>query len=81
MPIWKTSYRLILDENKKPYLQGWAILENPTDEDWSNVQMSFVAGNPISFSMDLYTSYYPQRPVISLASIVPLVGALFDVEN
>ena len=81
MPIWKTSYRLILDDKQKPYLQGWAIIENPTDEDWDNVQMSFVAGNPISFSMDLYTSYYPQRPVISLANIVPLVGALFDVEN
>src|SRR4051812_18473382 len=35
-PIWKTSYRLVLDgENKgKPYLQGWAVVENPTDEDW-----------------------------------------------
>jgi hypothetical protein len=81
MPIWKTSYRLILDEKLKPYLQGWAIVENPTDEDWDNVEMSFIAGNPISFSMDLYTSYYPQRPIISLTSIVPLVGALFDAEN
>ncbi|MEK7448862.1 MAG: hypothetical protein AAB019_05190, partial [Planctomycetota bacterium] len=83
MPIWKTSYRLIMPEGekKKPFLQGWAILENPTDEDWENVQMSFVAGNPISFSMDLYTSYYPQRPVISLTSIIPLVGALFDPEQ
>lgn len=81
MPIWKTSYRLILDEKQKPYLQGWAIVENPTDENWDNVQMSFVAGNPISFIMDLYTSYYPRRPVINLASIVPLVGGLFDVDN
>ena len=80
MPIWKTSYRLIMPEDpkKKPYLQGWAIAENPTDEDWNDVQMSFVAGNPISFSMDLYTSYYPPRPVIHLASIIPVIGALFD---
>ncbi len=78
MPIWKTSYRLILDEKEKPYLQGWAIVENPTDDDWTDVNMSFIAGNPISFSMDLYTSYYPQRPEISLASIIPLVGALFN---
>ena len=68
MPIWKTSYRMILGD-KKPYLQGWAIVENPTDEDWTDVQMSFVAGNPISFKLDLYTSYYPARPEVSLGSI------------
>ena len=33
-PIWKTSYRLVLDDKEKPYLQGWAMVENPTDEDW-----------------------------------------------
>src|SRR3954468_6202186 len=41
-PIWKTSYRLVLgkDEGKKPYLQGWAVVENPTDEDWHGVTMA-----------------------------------------
>ena len=34
-PIWKTSYRLVLDKDGKPYLQGWAVVENPTDEDWA----------------------------------------------
>src|SRR5262249_47438823 len=33
-PIWKTSYRLVLDKEKKPFLQGWAVVENETDEDW-----------------------------------------------
>lgn len=80
-PIWKTSYRLILDENKKPYLQGWAIIENTTDEDWDDVKMSFVAGNPISFNLDLYTSYYPQRPVIDLTKITPLTSNLVNVEE
>ena len=83
MPIWKTSYRLILAEEPtaKPYLQGWAIMENPTDEDWKDVNISFVAGNPISFKLDLYTSYYPQRPVINLASIIPLVGGLIAMDK
>jgi len=81
MPIWKTSYRLILGEKIKPYLQGWAIMENPTDEDWDNVDVSFVAGNPISFKLDLYTSYYPARQVISLASIIPLAGNLVELSN
>ncbi|MFH1231995.1 MAG: hypothetical protein V1709_10920 [Planctomycetota bacterium] len=81
MPIWKTSYRLILGEDVKPYLQGWAIMENPTDEDWNNVDISFVAGNPISFKLDLYTSYYPTRQVISLASIIPLASNLVELDK
>jgi hypothetical protein len=54
-PVWKTSYRLILgDKETKPRLQGWAIVENQTDNDWSNVQLSLVSGRPISFIQDLY---------------------------
>ncbi|MFH0888519.1 MAG: hypothetical protein V1871_04855 [Planctomycetota bacterium] len=79
MPIWKTSYRLILGDDTKPYLQGWAIMENPTDEDWNNVDISFVAGNPISFKLDLYTSYYPTRQVISLSSLIPLASNLVEM--
>jgi hypothetical protein len=63
-PIWKTSYRLLFDENQRPLLQGWAILENTTDEDWDQVDVSFVAGSPMSFVMDLYTAYYPERTEI-----------------
>src|ERR1041385_9466642 len=35
-PIWKTSYRLVLSNKKdsKPTLQGWAIVENASEEDW-----------------------------------------------
>jgi hypothetical protein len=60
-PIWKTTYRLLFQDGQKPLLQGWAILENTTDEDWENVDVSFVAGSPMSFIMDLYTAYYPER--------------------
>src|SRR5262249_53699974 len=47
-PIWKTSYRLVLSEKGKLYLQGWAVVENPSDEDWNNVSMALVSGRPIS---------------------------------
>jgi hypothetical protein len=75
-PIWKTSYRLILGETGKPMLQGWAIVENPTDEDWEEAELSLVAGNPISFVMDLYTPYYPARPEILLSSLIPGVPSV-----
>jgi hypothetical protein len=75
-PLWKTSYRLLFDEGRAPLLQGWAILENTTDEDWEDVDVSFVAGSPMSFIMDLYTAYYPTRPEVPLgvASALPSEG-------
>lgn len=61
-PIWKTSYRLVLAPDKKPFLQGWATVENATEEDWKDVRLSLVSGRPISFTMDLYTPLYVPRP-------------------
>ena len=65
-PIWKASYRLVLGKVKeeKPFLQGWAAVENPTDEDWKDVRMALVSGRPISFKMDLYTPLYVPRPTV-----------------
>ncbi len=62
-PVWKTSYRLVLDE-ENPFLQGWAIVENTSDEDWKDVRLSLVSGRPISFTMDLYEPLYASRPVV-----------------
>lgn len=63
-PIWKTSYRLVLDKKGKPYLQGWAIVENTQDEDWNNVRVALISGRPISFQMDLYEPLTVARPVV-----------------
>lgn len=49
---------------EKAMLQGWAIVENQTDNDWDNVQLSLVSGRPISFVMDLYQPLYVPRPVV-----------------
>ncbi len=74
-PIWKTSYRLLMAEKDKPYLQGWAMVENPTDEDWNGVKMALVSGRPISFKMDLYNPLYINRPTVEpevFASLRPV---------
>ena len=65
-PIWKTSYRLVLSTKKdgKPMLQGWAIVDNSSEEDWKDVHMALVSGRPISFQMDLYQPLYVPRPVV-----------------
>lgn len=85
-PIWKTSYRLVLDKKEKPYLQGWAIVENPTDEDWTGVEMALVSGRPISFRMDLYNPLYINRPLVEpelFASLRPPTysGAMFKSDQ
>ncbi|GJQ30312.1 MAG: hypothetical protein HBSAPP03_21960 [Phycisphaerae bacterium] len=72
-PVWKTSYRLVLpdagrDEKAAPKandrftMQGWAIVENTSDEDWKGVTLSLVSGRPVSFKMDLYEPLYLDRP-------------------
>jgi hypothetical protein len=65
-PIWKTSYRLVLDKEGKPFLQGWAVVDNPTDDDWDKVGMALISGRPVSFQMDLYQPLYVPRPIVEL---------------
>jgi len=63
-PVWKTSYRLVLSDTEPPFLQGWALVENTTDEDWQDVRLSLISGRPVSFTMDMYEPLYAQRPVV-----------------
>jgi hypothetical protein len=71
-PVWKTSYRMLLpkhDDEKsltKATLQGWALVDNTSDEDWNNVNLTLVSGLPISFTHDLYSPRYKTRPEIKV---------------
>jgi hypothetical protein len=61
MPAWKSSYRLLFADTGQPTLEGWAIVDNTTGEDWTNVHLSLVSGKPISFISQLYAPKYIQR--------------------
>ncbi|MDR1218393.1 MAG: DUF4139 domain-containing protein [Treponema sp.] len=65
-PVWKVSYRLDLSHNE-PLLQGWAIVDNDSDMDWEQVELSLVTGRPVSFIQRLYAPYHLSRPVLPLA--------------
>jgi len=65
-PVWKTTYRVVLDAKSKPFLQGWALVDNVQDEDWNDVTLSLVSGAPVSFIQDLQQPRYKQRPVIGM---------------
>lgn len=65
-PLWKASYRLtVTDETaEKARLQGWAVLENMSGQEWKNVELTIVSGNPVTFRQALYSTYYVDRPEI-----------------
>lgn len=65
-PVWKSSYRLIFGDSGQPTLEGWAIVDNTTGEDWTNVQLALVSGRPISFVSRLYEPRYISRPTAEL---------------
>ncbi|HUA18020.1 MAG TPA: DUF4139 domain-containing protein [Bryobacteraceae bacterium] len=66
MPVWKSSYRLIFDDKAGSTLEGWAIIDNTTGEDWTNVRLAVVSGRPVSFISQLYEPKFVQRQTVEL---------------
>ena len=91
MPVWKSTYRIVLGAKAKPLLQGWAIVDNTVGEDWDKVELSLVAGAPHSFIQNLSQPYYTRRPVVPVpeeaqaspqtheATLIPSLAALSGV--
>ena len=67
MPVWKSSYRLVFNDQGQPTLEGWAIIDNTTADDWTNVHLAVVSGRPVSFISKLYEPKYVQRQTVELA--------------
>jgi len=65
-PIWKTTYRVVLDSTGKPFFQGWAIVDNVSEEDWNNISLSLVSGSPVSFIQPIQKPFYRYRPVVGM---------------
>jgi hypothetical protein len=72
VPVWKTTYRIVLAPEAPPMLQGWAIVDNTTGEDWNNVELSLVAGAPQSFIQKISQPQYVRRPVVQPSQPVSL---------
>ncbi|MGJ3239016.1 MAG: hypothetical protein ACFE0Q_09965 [Anaerolineae bacterium] len=69
-PTWRVSYRLLAESDVEDnrigtaILQGWGLFDNRLEEDLIDVKLTLVAGQPISFIYDLYSSHIPQRRVV-----------------
>lgn len=77
-PIWKTTYRVVLDQEGKPFFQGWAIVDNVSDEDWKDVKLSLISGLPISFIQPIQQPFYRYRPVVPIPNDLKLSPQVYD---
>src|SRR5258708_1707924 len=80
VPVWKATYRVVLNSkgNQKPLLQGWAIVDNTTGQDWENAELSLVAGAPQSFIQNLSQPYYSRLPVVSLSESANMTPQTYE---
>jgi outer membrane protein OmpA-like peptidoglycan-associated protein len=78
-PTWKAAYRVVMDDGGKDapsLLQGWAMVNNRSQEDWRGVQLTLATGAPMSFVHDLHTPQYVKRPDVHGNLHAPVLGPL-----
>lgn len=69
VPVWKASYRLTLPADAaagRAALQGWAVVENLSGQDWKDIDLTLVSGRPVAFRQALYEAYYVTRPEVPI---------------
>lgn len=81
-PVWRSTYRLVLDDRGRAALQGWALIHNDTDENWRGVHVELVNGRPDSFLFPLAGPRYARRPLVTpeheLSSVPQLLDTTVD---
>lgn len=70
-PLWKPTYRVVLPEEGKgdALLQGWAVVDNTSGEDWIRVRIALTSGEPIAFTYDLHTPRRVMRPDLTESGV------------
>jgi hypothetical protein len=77
-PIWKTTYRVVLDPEGKPFFQGWAVVDNVSEEDWQDVSLSLVSGTPVSFIQPIQNPLYRYRPIVPIPQDLSLSPQVYE---
>src|SRR5262245_59631246 len=54
-PAWKSSYRVLVGKDGKVELQGWAIVDNTSGEDWKDVKLGVGSSSALAFRFDLHS--------------------------
>jgi outer membrane protein OmpA-like peptidoglycan-associated protein len=82
-PTWQASYRLVLPErgHKRALLQGWAAVNNTSEQDWRAVKLTLATGAPLSFAIDMHTPRYVARPDVTGKLIQPVALGTIKAER
>lgn len=65
-PVWKAAYRIVPAEGGKYRVQGWAVLENGSGDDWTDVQLTLSSANPVALRQRLVDMYWRERREVPL---------------
>ena len=80
-PSWKPSYRLVMDKPGKVDVQGWAIVDNTSGEDWNRIKLGVGSSSAMSFRYDLHTVRTVERETLRsndlFAQAPPVGGATY----
>ena len=84
-PSWKPSYRVVVGKSGKVSLQGWAIVDNTSGEDWKDVRLGVGASSAMSFRYDLKGLRVVERETLQendlFAQAPPMGGAAYGQPN
>ncbi|MBP6630516.1 MAG: hypothetical protein KBG28_00205 [Kofleriaceae bacterium] len=64
-PAWKPSYRVVVGGDGKVMLEGWAIVDNTSGEDWRAVRVGVGASSALSFRYDLWSVRSIERDLLA----------------
>ncbi|HMG57868.1 MAG TPA: OmpA family protein, partial [Kofleriaceae bacterium] len=64
-PAWKPSYRVVVGNHRDVMLEGWAIVDNTSGEDWKNVYVGVGSSSALSFRYDLWSVRQVQRETLA----------------
>lgn len=76
-PSWKPTYRAVVRPDGKVDLQAWAIVDNTSGEDWTNVKLGVGSSSAMAFRFDLRSLRMVQRETLktdNLFAVAPPVG-------
>jgi OmpA family len=76
-PAWKPSYRVVVGDTGKVMLEGWAVVDNTSGEDWKGVLVGVGSSSALSFKYDLWSVRNVQRATLADAeqfAVAPPTG-------
>jgi hypothetical protein len=80
-PAWKPSYRIVVGKDNQVGLEGWAVVDNTSGEDWNNVKLGVGSSSALSFRFDLRSVRLVERETLQsndlFAHAPPMGGATY----